>query len=71
MTLIIGSSYLAGSLLTWAVPILLVIGLLTWLFRATSRLPSNATPSNGHTGTEPPAESQQPNPARPSPDAPT
>lgn len=65
MTLIIGSSYLEGSLLTWAVPILLVIGLLTFLFRATSRLPSNEEPRNGQTAAEPLSEGQQAGPAAP------
>lgn len=69
MTLIIGSSYLAGSLLTWAIPILLVIGLLTFLFRATNRLPSNEAPRNGQAAAEPLTEGQQADPAPRSPDA--
>jgi hypothetical protein len=68
MTLIIGSSYLAGSLLTWAIPILLVIGLLTFLFRATSRLPSNEAPRNGQAAAETLTEGHQADPTPRSPD---
>ena len=68
MTLIMGDGYLAGSLLTWGIPILLVIGLLTFLFRATNRLPSNEAPRNGQPAAEPLTESQQADPVPRAPD---